>query len=91
MPYSPMSNAFLKTTVGFVSAYGIVSSAIESRCAIGRGRAVAVVERELVQRERLARAEADAQAPGPPAQRAAVEHEARALGLRDLDRAQVSR
>ncbi len=90
MPYSPMSNAFLKTTVGFVSAYGIVSSAIESRCAIGRGaRAVAGVECELVQREGLARVEADAQAPWPPAQRTTVEHEARALGLRDLDRAQI--
>ena len=34
-----MSNAFLKTTVGFVSAYGIASSAIERRWAIGRGPA----------------------------------------------------
>ena len=63
-----MSNAFLKTTVGFVSAYGIASSAIESRWAIGRApAAVALVEGELVQRQRLARIEADAHPPRPPA------------------------
>ena len=85
-----MSKAFLKTTVGLVSAYGIASSAIESRCAIGaRPRAVALVERELVQGQRLARVESDARAPRPPRERVAVEREARALGLRDLDRPQI--
>ena len=54
-----------------------------------RPRAVALVEGELVQRQRLARVEADAQPPRAPAQRVAVQCEARALGLRDLDRPQI--
>src|SRR5262249_42729718 len=47
------------------------------------------VVRELVEDEPLPRREADAQAPLLPADLVALDREARALGLRDLDRPEI--
>ncbi len=86
-----MSNAFLKTTVGFVSAYGIASSAIESRWAIGRApepspsskaSSCSVSDSRRLKPMRTRH--------GPQLSASPVEREARALGLLDLDRPQIA-
>ena len=61
----------------------------ERRAVQDRAQPAAVVVGDLVEHEAFARREADVHPPALPRQHAAVEREARAFGLRDLERRDV--